>query len=162
MNDCEKKMLDIYTTAVAECTPRVVPAECVDFHVDDGLDRFNEIQLRSHNAFRSGHQDTPDMTYNVDLAFQAYEYACHLATVEKRLVHSANDDRPNQGENLYWQWSTQDINLVADNDNAAQSWYSEIEDYNFTSPDESTGVIGHFTQMVWKGTEQLGCGYAGD
>jgi hypothetical protein len=99
---CEKEMREIYAEAVAECTPREVPAACVDFQVSDGLDRFNEIQLNSHNAFRGGHQNTTNMTYNVDLAFQAYEYACHLATVVKRLQHSSSADRPNQGENLYW------------------------------------------------------------
>lgn len=37
-------------------------------------------------------------------------------------------------------------------------WYDEIETYNFANPDASTGVTGHFTQLVWASTKQLGCG----
>merc|ERR1712013_450545 len=145
------------------CSPREVPEACVDFNIDDGLDLFNEIQLNVHNEFRSGHVSTANLTYNVDLAKQAYEYACHLATVVGKLEHAKSEDRPNQGENLYWQWSSKDENLVATNVTApaAQAWYSEIEDYNFTDHTK-TGVVGHFTQMVWQSTTSLGCGWAGE
>jgi hypothetical protein len=54
------------------------------------------------------------------------------------------------------------MNLVDTNDNSAQSWYKEIKDYDFANPNDSTGVIGHFTQMVWKNSQTLGCGWAGE
>nr|XP_006820095.1 PREDICTED: pathogenesis-related protein 1A-like [Saccoglossus kowalevskii] len=41
-------------------------------------------------------------------------------------------------------------------------WYDEIADYNYNDPDSSTGVIGHFTQVVWAESTKLGCDYALD
>ena len=40
----------------------------------------------------------------------------------------------------------------------ADDWYSEIENYDYTAADEK-GIIssGHFTQMVWKSSKQIGC-----
>jgi len=36
-------------------------------------------------------------------------------------------------------------------------WYSEIKDYNFGNPGFSQGT-GHFTQVVWKGSTEIGVG----
>ena len=35
--------------------------------------------------------------------------------------------------------------------------YDEVAMYSFKNP-ESTYEAGHFTQVVWKGSNQLGCG----
>lgn len=39
-----------------------------------------------------------------------------------------------------------------------QSWYDEIYQYNYQSGGFSAAT-GHATQLLWKGTAQLGCGY---
>lgn len=43
-------------------------------------------------------------------------------------------------------------------------WYNEIKDYDFNRNDAKKGKgfkdIGHFTQVVWKGSTQLGIGVA--
>ena len=43
----------------------------------------------------------------------------------------------------------------------ADNWYSEIKNYDYTAADEK-GIIsaGHFTQMVWKSSKQIGCAVA--
>ena len=44
----------------------------------------------------------------------------------------------------------------------AQGWYDEVRDYNASQVDSWTGdtkaVIGHYTQLVWAQTRQIGCG----
>jgi hypothetical protein len=38
-----------------------------------------------------------------------------------------------------------------------QMWYEEVKDYKF--PDGGFSMqTGHFTQVVWRGTRQVGCG----
>ena len=41
----------------------------------------------------------------------------------------------------------------------SKSWYDEIKDYNFDTG-KSTGVTGHFTQIIWKDTKEVGFGVA--
>jgi hypothetical protein len=42
---------------------------------------------------------------------------------------------------------------------AVDNWYSEVQTYNFNQPQFSFGN-GHFTQLVWKSSTQLGIGIA--
>jgi hypothetical protein len=40
-------------------------------------------------------------------------------------------------------------------------WYEEVSDYDFAKGNAKNGqVVGHFTQIVWKGTSQVGFGLA--
>jgi pathogenesis-related protein 1 len=46
---------------------------------------------------------------------------------------------------------------------AAGLWYSEVNDYNFDAPvftQRPQPQVGHFTQIVWLTTKQLGCASA--
>jgi hypothetical protein len=44
---------------------------------------------------------------------------------------------------------------------AAESWYSEIKDYPKSYGEVGfSGKHGHFTQLVWKATTQMGVGVA--
>ena len=48
---------------------------------------------------------------------------------------------------------------------ATGKWYDEIKNYNFTTGfkiSKEGGDIGHFTQVVWKKTSQVGFGKALD
>merc|ERR1711972_360202 len=51
------------------------------------------------------------------------------------------------------------INAVAQEQGqrSVDSWYSEIKDYKFENPGYSQET-GHFTQVVWKGSTELGVG----
>jgi len=73
-----------------------------------------------------------------------------------QLKHSDWDDRVGQGENLAWHSSRK-----APDDWSANSWYSEIQYYDFENPSwvgDEGKAIGHFTQMVWTDSKKLGCG----
>jgi hypothetical protein len=37
------------------------------------------------------------------------------------------------------------------------AWYSEVVNYNYTLGPVPGKVTGHFTQVVWKGTTDIGC-----
>jgi len=39
---------------------------------------------------------------------------------------------------------------------AITAWYDEVKYYNYNKPGFS-GSTGHFTQVVWKSTKQVGC-----
>ena len=44
-----------------------------------------------------------------------------------------------------------------------QDWYDEVKDWPAAnvgafSPAGATGVIGHYTQLVWAETKRVGCG----
>jgi hypothetical protein len=42
---------------------------------------------------------------------------------------------------------------------ASDSWYGEIKDYNFDDlAANATKTVGHFTQLVWKGSVKIGAG----
>ena len=60
------------------------------------------------------------------------------------------------GENLY-----RCSGFKPDGTTAVDSWYEEIEDYDFENgKSKNGGVIGHLTAMLWKKSKYLGVGVA--
>ncbi|KAL7838345.1 hypothetical protein AOLI_G00267490 [Acnodon oligacanthus] len=114
---------------------------------------FEREFLQTHNTYRKQHGATP-LTINRDLCRSAQEWAEHLLSI-KTLKHSKAD----YGENLYFSWSSSPKKLTGRE--AVDSWYSEIKDYNFKKPGVTSGT-GHFTQVVWKDTKEVGFGVATD
>ncbi|XP_017553191.1 uncharacterized protein glipr2 isoform X2 [Pygocentrus nattereri] len=114
---------------------------------------FEREFLQAHNTYRKQHGATP-LTINRDLCHSAQAWAEHLLSI-KTLKHSKAD----YGENLYYTWSSMPKTLKGCE--AVDSWYSEIKDYNFKKPGFTSGT-GHFTQVVWKDTKEVGFGVATD
>lgn len=54
------------------------------------------------------------------------------------------------GENLAWATYNMGVSQVV------QMWYKEETDYDYNSPGFSSKT-GHFTQVVWKATTEIGC-----
>ena len=94
---------------------------------------------------------------------QAQEWSEYNLKLGK-MKHSTSEERGNQGENLAMMWdSSKDYTKEWDT-TPTQRWYDEIQFYDYNTPEfpENFQEVGHFTQVVWKGSKQLGCGHATD
>ncbi|XP_078363924.1 ectin-like [Oculina patagonica] len=112
-----------------------------------------QIGLDTHNQYRQNH-NVPFMQLSQELNGDAQRYAHRLAR-ESLFEHDPNNK--DQGENIGIECAKgSDADLVK---KVVDSWYFEVCDYNFNSGTFSGGT-GHFTQVVWKGSTQLGIGFA--
>ncbi len=121
-------------------------------------DDFQTPILAAHNAERA-QVGTPPLVWDDTLAAHAAVWAQRLAQLG-RLEHSANADRPGEGENL-WMGSAggySPAEMVA-------GWAGEKADFsNGTFPDVARSgnwqSVGHYTQMIWRATTAVGCAKA--
>lgn len=101
--------------------------------------------LKVHNQYRALHQVAP-LRWSDALAAEALAYA---RTCPKGHSKTAN------GENLAMSSGpltpTQVVKL----------WYEEVSLYDYSKPTFSPRT-GHFTQVVWQGSQELGCGLVTD
>ncbi len=103
--------------------------------------------LDGHNAER-GSVGVPDLTWSDALAAQAASWGSGC-----RFEHSHGKT----GENLYAtsRLNLSDATVLAD---AVESWAEEKSDYSYGSNGCNSGAqCGHYTQMIWKSTRQVGC-----
>ena len=113
---------------------------------------FEMEALNQHNVYRRKHHVGP-LTLNKDLSRIAQSYANKLAATNT-FGHSSNKYKGNNmGENLYTCFNKKATGAMA-----TDSWYSEIKDHNFRK--DFQGKSGHFSQLVWKSSEQVGFGIA--
>ncbi|KAM3602718.1 uncharacterized protein V6R79_009526 [Siganus canaliculatus] len=110
-----------------------------------------------HNDLRRNVQPSASnmlkMSWNNEAAANAQRWAntCSMNHSPKsaRTIRSSGC-----GENLYmasWKnsWS-----------NAIQAWYDEIKDWRYGVGSINGGVVGHFTQVVWYRSNEVGCAMA--
>ncbi|MBV8435969.1 MAG: hypothetical protein JOY95_00470 [Silvibacterium sp.] len=109
--------------------------------------------LDFHNAKRADVK-VPPLTWSTQLAAVAQRWADRLAQDEGcNLVHTKNNI---YGENLFGGEGRAFTSL-----DASRAWYSEISKYHYGVVTESNWYpTGHYTQMVWRSTTQLGMGQA--
>ena len=116
-----------------------------------------------HNAYRF-EVGVSDITWSAKLAAIAQKYANVLKNKLKcKMKHSGAEG---MGENLYWASplihskkgsSVQQITSKQ----VADAWGSEKTDYSYASNTCAKGkVCGHYTQMVWNSTTEVGCASA--
>ncbi|KAF7990229.1 hypothetical protein HCN44_000034 [Aphidius gifuensis] len=116
-------------------------------------EKFINACLEKHNYYRDIH-GVPPLKINDKLCKFSQEWATKLAKMGK-MEHRKNSE---YGENLYFKWSSNPKCLVT-GDEAVVSWYSEIKDYKYGT-DRSASTTGHFTQVVWKDSTELGVGFS--
>ena len=119
-------------------------------HVKTPASMVREI-IDAHNVVRS-RVGTAPLTWSDRLASVAQDWANRLMA-NGQFAHSHN---PNYGENLY------EISGAAATPNQVIKAFSdEVSDYDYRSNTcRGRGVCGHYTQVVWNDTREVGCAVA--
>ncbi|MFB2893352.1 CAP family protein [Aerosakkonemataceae cyanobacterium BLCC-F50] len=122
------------------------------------LPAFRSSALSNHNTYRATHH-SPSMTISESLNSTAQTWAEHLAA-NAVFEHSDSSQRNDAGENIYVSYTTESsIDSAELGKSAVEDWYKEVSAYDYNNPESSSGT-GHFTQVVWKNSTELGCGAA--
>ncbi|XP_049980067.1 cysteine-rich secretory protein 1-like isoform X3 [Alexandromys fortis] len=112
--------------------------------------------VNKHNELRGSvnppGSDLLEMKWNSDAQVNAQTWADQCA-----YQHSSQESRKIKnlrcGENIFM------ASYPATWSQAIQSWYDESKDFKFGSGPTTPGAaIGHYTQLVWNSSHQLGCG----
>ena len=120
---------------------------------------FNQRVLAAHNAARAAAGVAP-LAWNDQLAADARVWAKELAATG-RFEHSPDEPgKPLEGENL-WAGTPRAYSPEA----MVGLWVAEKKDYRpgvFPNNSRSGDVenVGHYTQMIWRETRQVGCATA--
>jgi hypothetical protein len=147
---------------VCQCGQRTTPGSPAPTNgtASTGGGAISQQILAAHNKYRAEVKVT-SVTWSNALAQDAQKWANHLASLGgQQLIHSPNNQRPNQGENL-WMGTAGYFSLMQ----MVDSWGEEKRYFrNGAFPNvSSTGNwadVGHYTQIVWRKTTQIGCGMA--
>jgi uncharacterized protein YkwD len=115
----------------------------------EALGSFAEQFVAAHNRVRAKHC-APPLTWSKKLAEVAQSWANTLRDKGCVFGHSPG---AKYGENL-----AAGTQGALDPESTVQMWYDEIKLYKFPSGGFSMQT-GHFTQVVWRSTKQVGCGH---
>ena len=117
--------------------------------------------LDSHNRVRTKHRLKP-LKWSDKLARYSQEWANQLGS-GSRCTMRHRSGLPPYGENLYWSsaivWSNgkRETNPVTIKD-VVKVWTDEERWYNYQRNSCQPGQkCGHYTQVVWKNTTEVGC-----
>ncbi|MFC4230275.1 CAP family protein [Parasediminibacterium paludis] len=115
--------------------------------------------LQHHNNIREK-VGSPALVWNQQLAAYAQQWADYLANnnhcTMKHRDHPGEGDKA-YGENIFW-GSSSDYYKPMD---ASLSWYGEIKFFKYQRLNDNNWYkTGHYTQMVWKDTKEMGVGVA--
>ena len=122
--------------------------------------------LKIHNDARKEVGTTP-LVWSEKLEKQALFYAKILARKDekRRMQHSQTKD----GENLTYSYAYEKLKgkitpiySKTPLSDASAGWYEEKKDYKYSKTKRIRvgPPIGHYTQMVWKDTKEVGISYA--
>ncbi|MGA6991810.1 MAG: CAP domain-containing protein [Nitrososphaeraceae archaeon] len=127
--------------------------------VQQPSEAFANDVLAIHNRERDA-IGVPSLTWSDTLAADAQEYADHLVAIGKaeHMWQSESDEWSKKAhganENIAWQGGHSSD--PAGQANIAEYWVKEKQYFDGTLNSQD----GHYTQMIWKVTTELGCGIA--
>jgi len=130
--------------------------------------RFSGI-VRLHNVVRAKHQ-LQALIWSDSLANYAKEWVNYLASAQNcEMMHRPNNGggkyQQKHGENLFWASAIetasgkqlQNISVKE----VVKAWAEEEQYYNYQTNQCQPGEdCGHYTQMVWHESQQVGCAMA--
>lgn len=141
-----------------ETTTKPQPSSQPEPETPAPADGYQATAIKYHNAYREDHS-AGKLSWDPKLA----DYALQLA---KSCVFDHNTTMGGKdfsyGQNLaMFGIGGGDLGTMdAAVGKASKDWYAEVKDYgsSYGQGDPATGaMIGHFTQLVWKNTETVGC-----
>ena len=113
------------------------------------LSSLSRGMLAAHNAVRA-RVGMPPLAWSDRLAARSQDWADTLLA-RRQFIH-----RPNSayGENLF-----EITGATASPAQVVKVWAAESRNYDYTS-NKCSGLCGHYTQIVWGDTKELGCAVA--
>ena len=112
--------------------------------------------LAVHNRERAA-VGVPALVWNDTLAAQAKIWAEHLATTGEFAHSTCCGAFREYSENLAARHGAPTTVPIANN---MQGWVAEKNVFQGLPSATGTNVVGHYTQMVWKSTKEVGCATA--
>lgn len=109
----------------------------------------------AHNRVREP-LSLPPLTWSPELARYAQSWADKLKRRGCDLEHrpGKGPDAQKYGENLFGA-----SGQAATSEQVVAAWAAEVADYD-AKTGRCRGVCGHYTQIVWRSSQRLGCGVA--
>ena len=110
---------------------------------------FEREMVSLHNRIRA-RVGVPPLVWSDRLAAHAQQWANHLS--QRGAFEHSHDSR--FGENLF-----EITGAPATPEQVIDSWASEARGYDYRN-NHCGGVCGHYTQLVWRDTTEVGCAVA--
>ncbi|MFC6267111.1 CAP family protein [Frigoriflavimonas asaccharolytica] len=126
-------------------------------NVEEKLSTIQKEALEFHNNTRKD-LGIPPLSWSSEISEYSQEWANYIAKNGCELTHRTPNTQngKNYGENIGWS-SDPSYNLI----DASKAWHSEIQFFkNETLNDNNWYKAGHYSQMVWRNTTQMGMGIA--
>lgn len=117
------------------------------------LTRFNQEALRQHNIYRQKHHCDP-LKINNELMRIAQNYADEMMRTNSEKHSECLWGQKVIGESLHVT-----INKPFDGRDMTDEFYEEKTNYDFEKGEYESRAV-RFTQMIWKGTTEVGFGIA--
>ncbi|CEF68252.1 CAP domain-containing protein [Strongyloides ratti] len=120
------------------------------------VEKFKRVFVIKHNLIRIKHH-VQSLGISKELENEAQRYADKLASINNGLRHDRNNIH--HGENLYY-GTFRELPKEEDlSESILDKFYTEIKYYNYKSFNpQDHHKYGHFTQMIWKSTTEIGVG----
>merc|ERR1712227_523241 len=112
--------------------------------------------LRAHNDYRKAEgKGLKPLKWNDALAKRAQDLVDSKSDCKMEHIE-LNCGSARMGQNLAWDWRSPAPTGNMEPAKAVTMWYDEKKDYNYAA-NSCSKVCGHYTQVVWKDTKEVGC-----